>query len=208
MTRGSSGPETILERDDGTVRPLRPAGGGRPSKITMEKVVAPGQAEQFLDLYLEAFAPLRVQAVARQVLHRNEFLEQMSDPRVWKFVALNAAGRPTGLSTLTKDLVTVPWISPEYFAARYPEQTARGAVYYWGFSVIRPGQRGKQLFFDMLAAIGSVVGADHGVCGYDICAYNNAHLQLGNQIERLSLQLTDVTFEVLDTQTYYGAVLR
>ena len=208
MTANRYGHVVPSDRRHGTVRPLRVVGERRSGSVTLEKVVGTEDSERFLDLYLEAFAPLRVQAVARQVLHREEFLQQMSDPRVWKFVAWDAAGRPAGLSTLTKDLATVPWISPEYFAFRFPEETARDAVYYWGFSVIRPGQRGNQLFFEMLAAIGKVVGADQGVCGYDICAYNNATLQLGDQIERLSHQLTDVTFEVLDTQTYYGATLR
>jgi hypothetical protein len=162
-------------------------------------------------LYLEAFEPLRALAVARQVLHRQEFLDQMADPRVWKFVAWDQHGRIVGLSTLTRDLASVPWISPEYFAARYPEQTARHAVYYWGFSLTQSstathsGSDGT--FFLMLAAIAEVVAADKGVCGYDICAVNNANMQLASQIERLGHRLAQVTFETIDTQTYYCATL-
>jgi hypothetical protein len=59
----------------------------------------------------------------------------------------------------------------------------------------------------MLSAIADVVSADRGVCGYDICAYNNITMELAGQVEELSRRLATVTFEVLDTQTYYCATL-
>jgi hypothetical protein len=186
--------------------------GSRPGvralpRVTRERVIAHEDVERFYQLYLAAFGPLRARAAARQVLHRSEFLEQMLDPRVWKFVAWDHEDRAVGLTTLTRDLDTVPWISPEYFAERYPEQTARRAVYYWGFTLTLPARRRNRIFLAMLTAIGKVVSADRGVCGYDICAYNNATMELAHHIEQLSQQLTDVTFEVLDTQTYYCATI-
>jgi hypothetical protein len=187
-------------------------GGGGPAcltlpRVTCETVIAHEDVERFYQLYLKAFGPLRALAAARQVLHRSEFLEQMLDPRVWKFVAWDHEHRAAGLTTLTRDLATVPWISPEYFAHRYPEQTARRAVYYWGFTLTLPSRRRNRLFLAMLTAIGEVVSADRGVCGYDICAYNNATMGLANQVEELSHRLANVTFEVLDSQTYYAATL-
>jgi len=177
------------------------------AQVSVETVVSSADAEQFYGFYLEAFGPLRTLAVARQVLHRDEFLEQMVDPRVWKLVAWDRHGRASGLTTLTRDLSTVPWISPEYFADRFPEHTRRNAVYYWGFTVTRPEQRRKRLFLAMLSAAAEVVAADKGVCGYDICAFNNASMHLADEIEQLSHHLAAVTFDVIDTQTYYCATL-
>jgi hypothetical protein len=108
---------------------------------------------------------------------------------------------------LTRDLATVPWISPEYFAERYPEQAARQAIYYWGFTLTLPARRRKRFFLAMLTAIAEVVAADRGVCGYDICAFNNATMELADQIEQLSHRMANVTFDVIDTQTYYCATL-
>lgn len=173
----------------------------------MHTVVDGEQLELFYGLYLDAFGPLRTRAVARQVLHRDEFEEQMADEEVWKFVAWDSQDQPVGLTTLTRNLGTVPWISPEYFAARYPEHTARNAVYYWGFTLTQPGRRRNGLFFAMLTEIAEVVAADQGVCGYDICAFNNHDIDLGNQVQELSHRLADVSFAVIDTQTYYCATL-
>ena len=176
-------------------------------RVTRETVIAGEDIESFYQLYLEAFGPLRARAVARQVLHHSEFVEQMLNPQVWKFVAWDHDSRAAGLTTLTRDLATTPWISPEYFAQRYPEQTARRAVYYWGFTLTLPSRRRKRLFLAMLTAIAEVVAADRGVCGYDICAYNNVTMELADQVEQLSHRMASVTFDVIDTQTYYCATL-
>ena len=173
--------------------------------ISIVTAIDPDQLDEFYDLYLEAFGPLRTRAVARQVLHRYEFAEQMNDPRIWKYVAKDDDQRPMGLSTLTRNLETVPWISPEYFAARFPEHTARNAVYYWGFTLARPHRRGHRVFKHMLTAVVEHLAANKAVCSYDICAFNNATMQFGDQIEALTHRLTDVSFEVIDTQTYYAA---
>jgi hypothetical protein len=175
-------------------------------RITVEKTIEGDQLEDFYRLYLDAFAPLRIRAAARQVLHRQEFVEEMADPRIWKYVAWNARNEPVGLSTLTNDLGTVPWISPEYFAARYPEHTARKAVYYWGFTLAQRQQGSDRLFLKMLTAVVSQVAVNKAVCAYDICAFNNATMHFGERIESVTRRLAKVTVEVLDSQTYYGAM--
>ncbi|MGZ4524317.1 MAG: hypothetical protein ACXVXO_13025, partial [Mycobacteriaceae bacterium] len=71
-------------------------------------------AQMFYDLYLAAFGPMRTRAAARNVLHQDEFFAEMNDTRVSKYVAWDADGRAVGLTTLTNDLHSVPWISPEY----------------------------------------------------------------------------------------------
>ncbi|GAA2106886.1 hypothetical protein GCM10009841_26470 [Microlunatus panaciterrae] len=181
---------------------------GELTKITVESEVSVEHAEMFYQLYLVAFEPLRHRAVARQVLHRDEFFEEMHDPRVWKYVAWDDAGQPIGLTTLTKDLSTVPWISPEYFTSRYPEHAARDAIYYLGFTLADPRQRLSRLFFQMLDAVVGRLVDDRAVCAYDVCAYNNESMRFGRNIELALHRLADVDVETIDAQTYYRAEFR
>ena len=98
-------------------------------------------AEALYRLYRPAFEPLKVRSAARQVLTRSEFFDQMRDDRVDKYVAWENGAEPIGMITLTRHLESVPWISPEYFAARYPEHWARNAIYYLGFILAHPRNR-------------------------------------------------------------------
>lgn len=173
--------------------------------VSVETTIHPDHHEHFYALYLDAFAPLRTRAPARQVLHRDEFLAELDDPRILKYVAWSDTGEPVALSTLTADLSTVPWISADYFAARYPEHTARGAVYYWGFALAQPSRRSSFAFRQILVAIVAKMAEERAVCAYDICGFNNAQLRFASHIESVAARFADVTVEPLDTQTYYGA---
>ena len=86
-------------------------------------------AARYYELYRETFSALQVKAVARQLLHQHEFLEEMTDPRVHKYIAWDDDGEAVGMSTLTRHLETVPWLSPDFFAYHFPDHTARNAVY-------------------------------------------------------------------------------
>lgn len=196
-------PPRLLARSGG--EPLRSATLRQERGVSVELTVHPDHQERFYDLYLEAFGPLRSRAPARQVLHRSEFLQEMNDPRVLKYVAWGESGEPTALSTLTSDLSTVPWISPEYFATRYPEHTARQAVYYWGFALAQPSRSSSSGFRQILLAIVAKMAREKAVCAYDICGFNNAQLRLAEHIETVAGRFAAVTVEALDSQTYYGA---
>lgn len=170
--------------------------------IDVEGALAADVVERFHGLYVEAFAPLATRAVARQVLHREEFAEEMQDPRVLKYVARDPAGDVVGLTTLTRDLETVPWISPEYFAARYPEHTARHAVFYLGFTLVAPHHRRTHVFQSMIEEVIDRVRDARGVCGWDVCAYNEQVLGFSAMISTLLHARAACTVERIDTQTY------
>lgn len=195
----------------GTVAPTNgDAAGSAPSSskhgitITVEHTIETDQVEIFYDLYRAAFGPLRTKAVARQVLTHEEFVLEMGDTRVWKYVAWDDQDRPLALSTLTRDLDTVPWISPEYFAARYPEHAARNAVYYIGFVLTRRERGGHLVLQRLFAAMSEQLAADRAVCGYDICLFNNETMRFAHQIETLARRLAGASTELVDTQTYYS----
>ena len=115
-------------------------------EITVETAVDPETALSYYQLYRDTFGALATKAVARQLLHEHEFLEEMLDPRVQKYVAWDECGQVVGLSTLTSELETVPLISAAYFAHHSPEHTARVAVYYQGFTLVHRGYRQSRVF--------------------------------------------------------------
>jgi len=173
--------------------------------VSVELVIHPEHRERFYAMYVELFGPLRTRAPGRQVLHRHEFLDEMADPRILKYVAWSATGQPVALSTLTADLTTVPWISADYFAARYPEQTARQAVYYWGFALAQGNPQSTFPFRQILVAIVTKMVREKAVCAYDICGFNNVQLRFAAHLQSVGGRFVNTTAEVLDTQTYYGA---
>jgi hypothetical protein len=122
-----------------------------PLEVTIETTIGGEHAEDFYRLYLDAFEPLRTRAAARQVLNRAVNMEDMADPRVFKYVGWSS-GRPIALATMTSHLETVPWISPEYFSVRYPEHAARGAIYYLGFTLVHPSNDTPRALEQMISA--------------------------------------------------------
>ncbi len=170
--------------------------------IEVQRDLADDVTERFHQLYLETFGPMALLAVARQVLHRDEFVEEMRDPRVMKYVARDAAGEVVGLTTLTRDLETVPWISPEYFAARYPEHAARDAVFYLGFTLVAPQHQRSHVFQSMIEEVIGHVRDARGVCGWDVCAYNEKVFGFSTMIGTLLHHHADCTIEEIDTQIY------
>jgi len=176
------------------------------ARITVETVVEGEAVDLFYELYVEAFAPLRTEAVARHVLHEEEFLEEMVNPLVDKYVAWDADGRAIALATLTRHMETVPWIEPEYFAHRFPDAAERGAIFYLGFILVDRAHRRSRLFSEITEAVIRRVVENRGVCGWDICAFNNRTVGLSEVVKALSDSVAPIDVEVLDTQTYYCGI--
>lgn len=172
-------------------------------EVTVEAEVDPATAEVYYELYRETFGELETKAVARQLLHREEFLEEMHDPRVDKYVAWDGDGEAIGLSTLTHHLETVPWISPAYFRHHYPDHAARDAIYYIGFTLVRRDHRQSHVFQAMIHRMGEVLAAARAVVGWDICAANDDGFAFGEHAARVLGRTGEVTVEPIDRQTYY-----
>ena len=172
-------------------------------RFTREYHVEPELTLVFHDLYEAAFGPLRVQALARQVLTKCEFQAQMTDASVMKYVAWDDDGRPVGLCTLTRRLETVPWISPEYFADRYPEHWRRDAIWYFGFVLAHPSERHSR-FVDHLIEVGiGELVEQRAVCAWDMCSYNDTTLGIGARLADRFERLTGVAPQLADAQNYY-----
>ncbi|MCW2812527.1 MAG: hypothetical protein JWP61_2985 [Friedmanniella sp.] len=171
-------------------------------RFTRQGVVAAEHVPPFYDLYLSAFEHLKRRSAARQVLTRSEFFDQMVDPRVEKYIAWSADGAPVGMTTLTRHLDSVPWISPEYFEARYPAQAARHAVYYLGFTLAHPRERHKRFVETMLQVGIEEMVAEGAVIAYDACAYNEAALRFSDRVESVLEDYPSSKLELVDTQSF------
>jgi hypothetical protein len=174
-------------------------------KVVVEREMPADLIEGFYGVYREAFEPLRTRAAARHVLTAEEFAEEMVDARVDKYVVYDRDRRAVALTTFTDDLRTVPWIEPAYYAARFPEQAARNAIFYLGFTLVHPDHQGGPAFSLTLVQLVRRMVASGGVCAYDICAYNDTVRSMGAGIEAAVTAMADVTIVGSDTQTYYTA---
>ena len=147
-----------------------------------------------------------MRAAARQVLTRGEFFDQMEDHRVDKYVAWEKRTSPIGMITLTRHLESVPWISPEYFAARYPEQWARNAIYYLGFTLAHPRNRDDPASWTRSSdvCVEPLVAGEGGDCVRRVF-YNNDVLRVSPANRRCRSGGTPTSEpEELDSQIYYG----
>jgi hypothetical protein len=178
-------------------------GGREPMNITIESTISDAHVEHFYGLYAKSFGPMRTRAAARHMLTGEEFAEEMTDKRMEKYVAWDAAGEPMALMTFTSDLTAVPWISPQFYAARYPDASARGAVFYMGYILVDRSRATPELFPELIQRIVDRMTAIQGICVFDVCSYNDSR-SVGRIADRLqSTGAAEV--EVLDTQTYYAA---
>ena len=79
-TTGTTAQATTTTRQPSAPRQRGAADSG--VTITVQSTIAEEDIEKFYGLYLDAFGPLRIIAVARHVLHEEEFREEMVDPLI------------------------------------------------------------------------------------------------------------------------------
>src|SRR5947209_19208788 len=91
-----------------TLAPPKPRG-----RVEILETVDAATAEEFRQIYRAAFQPLETKAPARQWLNDDEFLHEMHDPSVLKFVAYanDDTDEIVALAFMATDLSTVAWIS-------------------------------------------------------------------------------------------------
>jgi hypothetical protein len=176
------------------------------ARITIEKEIDYVTARRYYELYRETFGELDSVAVARQLLTESEFLAEMLDPRVHKYLAWDDDEQVIGMTTLTTDLSTVPWINPNYFAHHYPEQHARECVFYLGFTLVHPDHRGARIFQSMAELIAERVLSVNGVVAWDLCLVNDER-GLGGTGGKVLRKVAHVTIDAIDRQTYYAATV-
>jgi hypothetical protein len=161
---------------------VMPSTATEPVVVTRKSSVDLFTGKALWDLYLTSFQSLRRRAAARQLLNRSEFDLEVLDPRVMKYFARTQSGRVVGLITLSNDLTTVPWISPEFYQARYPAHSARAAVFYCGIAMVHPDARSTRAFPQMVSMLGQDISAADGVLVADMCSFNIHVVELARTV--------------------------
>lgn len=155
--------------------------------------------------YLDAFEPLRTIAIQRSVMTPGEFDECMADGRVTKYLALDAAGEVVGLGTMTRHIEAMTLVSPEFFAARWPEHWAAKRCYYIGMVGTRTDQQGTDVFTDLIQLMSSTAARTGGVAVLDVCGRNADVHHLPEAIERIcSAVVPGLELELVDTESYWA----
>lgn len=206
MSGGSSGPGCSADGRPGA----SPAGTVPPVAdelpVCRDEVVSGDAAERLYAMYLTSFDHLRAAAAARQVLHRDEFLDELADPRIIKYSVWRSPEEPVALATVTNQLDAVTWVSPDFFRAQHPTHAARQAIYYLGIALVAPGRGQYRLLERVVGELVASCVADKGVLAYDVCAFNELTVRFGRRTETLLTRIAPVEVSVADTQIYYQAV--
>ena len=170
-------------------------------RITQLRTVGSDMARRYWALYDEAFAGMRTASPCRQYLTEEEFHAEMTDERIIKFVLWDEDD-PVGMLLVASDLRALPWISPEYFAERYPDHYASGRIYYAGALLTAPHERRLGNANELMLEFARFIGERRAVMAFD-CASINAEF-LPAAICQASDQVGTYRMGELDTQHYFA----
>lgn len=186
--------------------------------MVQRDVVEGALREAAWDAYVAAFDELRVIAIQQHLHTREEFDQIMGDRAVTKYLGrhLDSAGdlvdvdgtrlrRVCAIGTFTNDLRSIPLVSPDFFAARWPEYYRTGRCFYIGFIGVHPEYHGTGMFVDIVTGMSQVVIHQRGVAVLDVCAHNNAVYRMPQTVLRIGRSIDPtVVGEPVDTQTYWA----
>ena len=98
----------------------------------------------------------------------------------------------------------MPWISPEFYAARFPEHHARNAIYYVGAAIVEPGSRVQGWAVALFKRMTSDVAADKGIAAFDCSHHSATELHVPELVALAGAKVCEFERNTLDTQTYYA----
>lgn len=164
-------------------------------------------AEELLAAYSTAFAPLAALSPVRQTYRDDDFMADMANPAIIKFVARDASGAICAMSTLTNDLTTQPWLSPAYYEKRYPVHLSEGRLYYVGVLLVMPQHQGGPWASMLLTSVIRWLAVRRAIATFDCCSFNVDDVQLPRLIELVARREAVGNLEELGRQHFYALVL-
>jgi hypothetical protein len=173
-------------------------------RVTTERAIDEASTELFLNLYRSAFAPLETLAAGRQSLTDDEFREEMAEDSVLKFVGWNRHDEPVALAVVATDLSVVPWISPAFWAERYPDHAERDAIWYFGALLVSPTVKGGPWMRRLTIAAMTECARNRVVAAFDCCRYNDTEVKLPQLLADVGHSFVNLRTELVDLQVYYG----
>jgi hypothetical protein len=174
-------------------------------RLIVLPVVAGELRERAWEAYSSAFDELRTAAIQRHMMTRAEFDEVMADERVQVYLAEQPDGVIVGIATLANDLAAMPLVSPDFFAARWPEHYAAGRCWYIGLVGVRPSAQGAGAFQLIVGTVAATVGPPGGVLVLDVPQRNIESFHVPHAVKRIAdTVVSGATCEMVDAQTYWA----
>jgi len=173
-------------------------------RITRETKISSELTQQFWELYDLAFEPLRTASPCRQYMRKHEFVAEMTDERMLKFLLWDDDGLAVAMVLVATDLSVIDWISPDYFQAKFPEHYAKGTIYYFGALLVKPDSQGQHYSSFLLDELDNFVIRNNGIAAFDCCSLNNEWMP--DMIHKITLKQTPGDLVELDQQFYYTVV--
>jgi hypothetical protein len=187
------------------MRPQPDTGSARRDEITISAVVDDALLPELWQLYADAFEPFREMALLCHLYPRELFDQLVGDPRVYKVIGWRDS-EPVALAAVTNVLDLVPQISPPFLRRRYPEQALRQAIFFAMFICVAERHRTSTLFARLIAGMGQIAANRQGLVVCDI-SQANRDADLDDLIGRIVGWFPDSSFDQIDAQHYYAAVL-
>ena len=97
----------------------------------------------------------------------------------------------------------MPWVSPPFFAKRFPEHYARDAIIYFLTVMVR-AERRPSLGPGPHESFGLYGGTMTGICVFDCCEYNVEVIGVPAIIAGINREFLDLDEQVIDFQRYYS----
>jgi len=179
----------------------------RNAYVDIRTDIDPLVGEEMLAAYQAAFAPLASLSPVRQIFPDADFISEVANPAIVKFLARDLSGAICALSTLTNDLSTQPWLSPEFYEARYPGPMAEGRLYYVGALLVSPEHQGGPWATMLLTSVIRWLAERRAVATFDCCSFNVEAVRLPRLIEAVTRREAIGHVDELGRQHFYALVL-
>jgi GNAT superfamily N-acetyltransferase len=173
------------------------------ARVTVEVTVTGDTADDLYDMYRAAFVPLHSRAALGHLLPRDKFDEGLLAPTINKIIAWDHKDRAIGMTTLTSDLTT-EHISEYFYAERFPEEYARGELFYLGYLLVRPDAQRGGVLAHLVKTVVSYISAAGGVVAFDVCKFNDDTFKFAQICALLARRIRPSSITAIDVQTYYA----
>lgn len=171
--------------------------------VTVQRNVDDALRARLLELYRDAFEPLRSLTATKQTLAASEFSALLDFDATTIFLS-EIGDRVSGFALAVSDLKLIPWINPEYFAERFPEHYATGRLLYIPCFLVDPIHQKGTTFMAITRELARYYGALDSVLAMDCCQYNVDVEQFPSILGAVSERFTPTTTHELDRQTFWA----
>jgi hypothetical protein len=192
---------TVSTADAATLRPT-PA----PLTLTHETVVVGDEAQALLQLFNAAISHLDAVSATEHSEKEENLLRYFAEPGITKVVAWDGA-EPVGLGILTNDLSLIDLPSSIFFANKYPEHAARGAIFYGMTVLVKESERGLTAFSRIYLDMWQIPALVNGVLAFDICQFNVESYDAEKIIAGIAANFPNSRWGEVDRQIWYVAEL-